>query len=447
MDEPDADLDVNRDPRADDPNWVLAEINVHYVHENMEIVDFSAVDWTKILSYDEVTARRAALEQQREAETTKLAEMLSSHHCWGNDTPGLFSPANCCNRAYYPTGYDNCWNGEDITFQNCCPNADEPDDATILAYAGGEPYNLQTRHAVLKHDIYRAHWDASCSLKHGHTKSGIDWGLELDYWQTQLCWSEDLQNSDAFFRPKLLSAEMENQILATHGETIRHNPDRIINILDIGSGPISTIGMRTSWGANVSLTMVDPLACQYEMMLWDYLAEGFLDKFPETDREDFLFSLRNSIRLPGSGETVVETLQDAGINFQDFSYVHSSNSLDHTQDPILAMRAISRVIPTGQSANLTMHRNVAKRHAGRGLHQWNFDIEGDQLIIRTHQRGVPFDRLPITNVNRELAYDADLITREGEVADPITRTIDEYIYVEMTRRNLTETGCNQFCSN
>ena len=147
--------------------------------------------------------------------------------------------------------------------------------------------------------------------------------------------------------------------------------------------------MRTSWGANVSLTMVDPLACQYEMMLW-HVSE----RVPEPEREDFFFSLRNSTRLPGTGETIVQTLQGAGINFQDFSYIHSSNSLDHTQDPILAMRAISRIIPTGQSANLTMHRNVAKQNNGRGLHQWNFDIDGDALVVRTHQVCVPFNFLP-----------------------------------------------------
>merc|ERR1712070_232601 len=141
-------------------------------------------------------------------------------------------------------------------------------------------------------------------------------------------------------------------------------------------------------------------------------------------------------------ETVVETLRMANINFQDFSYIHSSNALDHTQDPVSAFRAISRIIPTSQTAGLTVNRNIAIKNKGRGLHQWNFELENGHLIVRTHQLGVPFERLPAKNLNLELACEADLVSRPEQVEREIG--LVDLIHVELRRRNQTEVGCNSF---
>jgi len=158
---------------------------------------------------------------------------------------------------------------------------------------------------------------------------------------------------------------------------------------------------------------VDPLACQYE-----YAVHHYAHRVPEEMSMQFSQSVATSARVPGSAETVVQSLVDHGIDKDNFSLIHSGNSVDHAQDPILALRQISKVTPFGQTAHVWVSRNAGVANNGRGLHQWNFDVENDNLVVRVHQQGVPLENQAFKNANDELKCDAVITASIGEKTSP-----------------------------
>lgn len=145
--------------------------------------------------------------------------------------------------------------------------------------------------------------------------------------------------------------------------------NRPVKILDIGSGPLSYVGTRCA-DYDVDLTVVDPLAAEYNKLLDEKNVTG--------------------VQRPEHGffETAV---QQFGTN--TFDVVWCFNSLDHSIDPVAGLFNLLSVCRIGGGMILSFHPNEADEGGYQGLHQWNLDFEDGDMIVS--QKGRKFSLMPL----------------------------------------------------
>ncbi|KAF4684043.1 hypothetical protein FOZ60_008314 [Perkinsus olseni] len=150
------------------------------------------------------------------------------------------------------------------------------------------------------------------------------------------------------------------------------NPDvpkgSAIRVLDVGSGPLSLIGM--AWdGHPVELVAVDPLAPLYKALLHQVGVDPIV--------------------YPVMGD--VENLPRYFPTGSSFDLAVSINALDHTIDPVKSIFGMLETVKPHGAALLVCHRNEAEREYGKGLHQWNFDVspDGHLLVWRNYTSAGP----------------------------------------------------------
>ena len=144
----------------------------------------------------------------------------------------------------------------------------------------------------------------------------------------------------------------------------------VISILDVGSGPMTNLGKI--WpGHDVRLTAVDALADEYNRLL-DELGVAPPVRTQRCDSERLLE------RFPEN----------------HFDLVHARNTLDHSYQPVEAIRQMLGVVkPTGLVV-LSHSANEAENMEYQGFHQWNFCVENEDFIIWDKQSHVSVkDRL------------------------------------------------------
>jgi SAM-dependent methyltransferase len=138
---------------------------------------------------------------------------------------------------------------------------------------------------------------------------------------------------------------------------LERNPAAEISILDVGAGPVTSLGFRYP-GKTLTIAPVDPLADEYERLLRD--AE--LDPPIRT------------IRV--AGEALLEH-----FGSRRFDIAYAANSLDHSADPITIISNMVAVVRPGGVVILRHKRNEGEGARYGGLHQWNFDVVDDSLIV------------------------------------------------------------------
>ena len=189
----------------------------------------------------------------------------------------------------------------------------------------------------------------------------MDWqsGLieENDFWERALGdperhWklSEYRERTD----PNLeLQAELQQLIPAAPGSTVR--------ILDVGSGPLTRIGKKWS-GRTIEITATDPLAEKYAALVKKL---GVPQLVPV---------------LPVHAEKLV-----AKFPANHFDLAYASNCLDHAYDPVQAIRQMLELVKLGHFVYLWHFANVGITERYTGLHQWNFDVKGNDFLISNGQ--------------------------------------------------------------
>jgi SAM-dependent methyltransferase len=131
----------------------------------------------------------------------------------------------------------------------------------------------------------------------------------------------------------------------------------INRILDVGSGPHTTIGSK-GLTATVEIVAIDPLADAYNTLLEKY---GILP-FIRTKK----------------GEA--ETLNESEIG--QFNLVYSRNALDHSYDPLTAIGRMISVLRTHGVVYIEGSVNEAVKQKYHGLHRWNFlPVDNGDLVI------------------------------------------------------------------
>lgn len=134
-----------------------------------------------------------------------------------------------------------------------------------------------------------------------------------------------------------------------------------VKILDVGSGPVSTIGY--TWdNTDVELILTDALAREYSQLFKKLKIKPVL---PVIYQDMTHLTYKNDV----------------------FDIVHCRNALDHTVDPIAAVKEMVRVCKPGGWVYLSHFSRVGKKSRYKGFHQWNIDAygEGDCVIWNNDQ--------------------------------------------------------------
>ncbi len=149
-------------------------------------------------------------------------------------------------------------------------------------------------------------------------------------------------------------------------------------VLDVGSGPISPVGLSTAKG-NVVLHACDPLASFYKEIFTQYQITPYV--VPE-----FAYA---------------EALNDL-YQASYFDIVHMSNALDHSFIPLAALINMLTVVKPDGVVILSHAENEAENEKYQGFHQWNITEVDEQLIIWNRELKI--------NINQELASCAAITT-------------------------------------
>jgi SAM-dependent methyltransferase len=180
-------------------------------------------------------------------------------------------------------------------------------------------------------------------------------GSEVDFWAGWLVgargteqWASDRESRldpETEIRDPLVRAELERI------------PSAEISILDVGAGPVTWLGFRYP-GKTVTIVPIDPLADEYERLLDD----AGLDPPIRT------------IRV--AGEALLEHFGP-----RTFDIAYASNALDHSADPFTIISNMVDVVRNGGVVLLRHKRNEGEGALYGGLHQWNFDVVEDSLVL------------------------------------------------------------------
>lgn len=128
-------------------------------------------------------------------------------------------------------------------------------------------------------------------------------------------------------------------------------------LLDVGAGPLTFLGRKDPrW--TLELTAVDALGAEYTALIEEF---GLNPPVPVIACE----TERLSEKLPAGS----------------FDLVTARNTLDHSYDPVAAIRQMLACAKPGAALLLIHRRDEGVREGYRGLHQWNFQYEGGTLIV------------------------------------------------------------------
>lgn len=183
-----------------------------------------------------------------------------------------------------------------------------------------------------------------------------DWGKgvahEVGFWRTALADNGKIWGTDLLKERLDPSTPLQAELCG-----LLPSSNDVVKILDVGAGPLTTVGKAWA-GHTLEITAVDPLADEYD----DILREHRISP-PVRTKKAF-------------AEKLTEVFPK-----NTFDLAYSSNALDHALDPILAFRQMLEVTKPGGVVYLWHFANEGENEAYSGLHQWNFNCVGDDMII------------------------------------------------------------------
>jgi SAM-dependent methyltransferase len=135
-------------------------------------------------------------------------------------------------------------------------------------------------------------------------------------------------------------------------------PDENVAIIDVGAGPLTALG-KTYPGKTLNIIATDPLADEYSDIMWQ---AGIEPPVPP---------------IACRGEELLQRFRP-----ETFDIAFARNALDHAGDPVRVITNMVHVVKEGRYVVLRHLRSEGMRQFYRGLHQWNFDIEEGDFIIR-----------------------------------------------------------------
>jgi SAM-dependent methyltransferase len=178
---------------------------------------------------------------------------------------------------------------------------------------------------------------------------------EVDFWADWLTgapgteqWAEDRErrlDPETEIRDPLVRAELDSSTATA------------VSILDVGAGPLTLLGYRYP-GKTLEIVAVDPLATEYDRLLR-------------------AANLEPPVRtIAVAGEDIVEH-----FGGREFDIAYASNALDHSADPFRIISNMVSLVRPGGVVLLRHKRNEGASARYGGLHQWNFDVVDDNLVL------------------------------------------------------------------
>jgi SAM-dependent methyltransferase len=158
-------------------------------------------------------------------------------------------------------------------------------------------------------------------------------------------------------------------------------PGETASILDVGAGPMTTLG-KTYPGKTLTITAVDPLAGDYDRLL---------------AKAGVVPPVRT---LACRGEELLERFPP-----ESFDVAYARNSLDHSDDPARVIANMVRLVKPGGWVALRHYRTEAETERYHGLHQWNFDIRGQDLFLWSQWAEHNLTRMLRPEVDVECGYE------------------------------------------
>jgi SAM-dependent methyltransferase len=178
---------------------------------------------------------------------------------------------------------------------------------------------------------------------------------EVDFWAG---WLTSAPGTERWTRDREERLDPETEI---RDPVVREELERIpadeISILDVGAGPLTWLGFRYP-GKKLTIVPVDPLADEYDGLL----------------RNAGLDPPVRTIRV--AGEALLERF---GRGRFDIAY--ATNALDHSADPFTIISNMVGVVRPGGVVILRHKRNEGESARYWGLHQWNFDVVDNSLLL------------------------------------------------------------------
>jgi SAM-dependent methyltransferase len=142
-------------------------------------------------------------------------------------------------------------------------------------------------------------------------------------------------------------------------DAIQARPGQTIRAIDVGSGPVSTLGTMAP-DFIIDLICVDVLAESFNI----FLREVGIHYLPHI--------------VEAKGEELVERFGVAA-----FDVVHSANALDHFEDPALAFDRMCSVCRPGGVVVVIAVENDGEKSQYHGLHKWNLRADEKGLWLWT----------------------------------------------------------------
>lgn len=131
-----------------------------------------------------------------------------------------------------------------------------------------------------------------------------------------------------------------------------------IKLLDAGCGPFPKSGICHN-GVQIERTLVDALGETYHQMLLDFNIDTSNQRILSCELEN----LENHIPI------------------SHYDIVFAKNCIDHTYNPINAIKSLMRVTMPGGFVYLEHYVNEGEYTGYFGLHQWNISLEGKDPVV------------------------------------------------------------------
>ena len=142
-----------------------------------------------------------------------------------------------------------------------------------------------------------------------------------------------------------------------------------VKILDIGCGLVCSIG-NLAYNTKIEITASDILADDYNAIINKH---GLIPMIPVQK----------------------ENMEKLSYRSDSFDIVHCVNAIDHTGDPMTAIREMIRVCIPGGFVYLRHFENVGEHEGYKGMHQWNLNYDQyDDCIFWSNK-----DRFSLKSIN------------------------------------------------
>ena len=171
-------------------------------------------------------------------------------------------------------------------------------------------------------------------------------------------WREHLSTNDRYLRNKCSGHPFNKKLKDFIKDRPYFKDKKELHIVDFGCGPVSMIGTKDDT-YKIKILGIDPLINEYNKILDDK-------------------------KLVRPHDVACMECEDAHlIGENTFDIVFTRNAIDHSREPDKIMMSGKHLCKTNGLFQIRVHQNEGKNQNYAGLHQWNFYVDNEDVIIES----------------------------------------------------------------